>query len=92
MINRVDKKAYSFYVERTNEEERNNYIPIYTEFPWNCSHKKPHLSKYFSLWWMPILTLVFLKIRGFLWKKWTYIGKEFSLTQCRQNSNLFAQY
>lgn len=91
MINRVDKKAYSFYVERTNEEETIIYLYIQS-FHEIVLIKKTHLSKYFSLWWMPILTLVFLKIRGFLWKKWTYIGKEFSLTQCRQNSNLFAQY
>lgn len=48
MINRVDKKTYSFNVEPTNEEEAIMYLYIQS-FHETVLIKKTHLSKYFSL-------------------------------------------
>lgn len=59
--NKVDKKAYSFYVEPSNEEDTIMYLYIQSfHVPVTVLIKKNHLSKYSSSWWMPILTLVFL--------------------------------
>lgn len=98
MINRVDKKTYSFNVEPTNEEEAIMYLYIQS-FHEIVLIKKNHLSKYFSLWWMPELTWVFLKILRFSVKKMdiykalnsdTSLGDE--ILHGRQNSNLVEQY